>query len=120
MTDILIRDIDTAQLAAMDAHAAAAGQSRQEWAKAVLYAATAGPVIKARYTLRGYGENAAFVNIRRDEISKGSTAHAQDLSEAQWAAYRQARDLVQENAPGNRERAIIVLQDAGFDVRELP
>lgn len=118
MTDLLIRNVADTDLAAMDAHAAALGKSRQEWAKAVLLAAIAPPVVKARYTLRGYGDNAAFVNIRRE--GREAIATADRLTESQWAAYRQARDLAQENAPGNRERAIILLQDAGFDVRELP
>lgn len=117
MTDILIRDIDGEKLAAMDALAQAAGQSRQEWAKAVLYAALAAPVVKRAYRLRGYAGD-GLVNIVRYPEGGEPGGGAKDCDQAQFTAYKQARDLVARNQAGDRERAIGLLQAAGFEVFE--
>jgi hypothetical protein len=118
MTDILIRNVDGDKLAAMKALAAASGLSLQKWAETVLYAATAQPVVKRAYRLRGYAGDSLINIVRLSDGGAPGGGTTGGLTQAQLAAYKRAQDLVQRNAPGDREQAIGVLQAAGFEVFE--
>lgn len=113
MPQILIRDISDEAAAALQAHAAAAGLSREAYVRLWVESLTAQALVKAAYTLRAFGPDAARAYLRRE--AAGVTGHtATNMSLAQAEAYRRAVLLVERNAAGDREQAIGLLQ-AAFD-----
>lgn len=117
MPDLLIRDVPEATMLRLDGQAEAAGQSRLQWLRARLeelaeQAVT--PVVRERYRLVCSGHGTAAATLRRYGDGEPSGGGMADCSEAQAAAVRRARLLVEQNGPGDRERAIAALA-AVFD-----
>jgi plasmid stability protein len=107
MGDLLIRNVPDEVLTALSKLAAAQDKDRQTWVREKLIEMASQPVVRERYVLKAYGENGGYAQIRRaDSIGGG----AQNLSDEQMAAYRKARDFVQNNKPGDREEAIKILK----------
>jgi len=118
MPDILIRNVSEATAAAIQTHAAAAGQSQQQYLQALLEGLTQQPIVRQRYTVKAVGPESARCHIRRDHagiIGRGAT----DCGQSQFAAYKRAIDLIERNAPGDREQAIGLLHEQFEDVFEV-
>jgi plasmid stability protein len=117
MATLTIRWTDEAH-AAFAAAAAAVGLSAEQYARDVLSAAASSPAVKARYVLRAVGPDDAHAHIRRETdgvVGRGLG----NASQAQHKAYKTAIDLVGRNAPGDRERAVSLLQAEFDDVFEV-
>lgn len=118
MPDILIRDVTEAAAVAIRSHAAAAGQTQQQYLVALLDRLVDQPVIKAAYKLRaiGPGDAHAILGRWRDGIDARGAAN---MSQGQADAYKRALLLVERNGPGDREAAIGLLKAAFDDVFEV-
>jgi len=112
-----IRDLPEEVLRSLEAHAAAAGLSREAWIRFVLTKIADAPVVRKGYRLRAC-TGQAQVELRRHE----EKAHTwqQNLSVPQRSIVKRARALVERNLPGDREEAIVLLGREFEDVLELP
>lgn len=120
MPDILLRGFSDEDMDRMAQAAQAAGQDRMNWAKGLLVAAASGPLTRKRYAYRGLAENGASFTLRRlDDGPKGVHGGADRCDQAQIDADRQARLLFARNEPGDRERGLGLLRDAGFEIFEI-
>lgn len=122
MPDLLLKDFSREELDRLSQVAQAAGLDRMNWAKQVLLQASSAPLVRKRYAYRGYaGTNGATLVIRRlgedpDPVD-GELAHGDP---AQIEADERARELIRHNAPGDREQALRLLHEAGFELFEIP
>jgi hypothetical protein len=117
--DILIRDVERGVAASLQAKAAAAGQSQAAYLRGLLEREAAGQPVKARYSIKGYAANGARCAFTRYGDGPGNVdAGAANMTQAQADAYRFAKELVQRNAPGDRERAVALLAVQFEDVFE--
>lgn len=122
MPDLLLKDFSREELDRLTQVAQAAGLDRMNWAKQVLLQASSAPLVRKRYAYRGYaGANGARLVIRRrgDEAEPvdGELVQGDPL---QSEADGRARDLIRRNAPGDREQALRLLHEAGFELFEIP
>ena len=118
MLEIKIR-LDDTLLSAVDAHARAAGQSREGWMRQALAQSTDAPVLRGNYHYRGYAENGAFAHIARDAMSPLHARCAfQNATQEQADACRRAQLLVIANEPGDLQEALALLASAGFRMIE--
>ena len=122
MPDLLLKDFSRGDLDRLTQVAQAAGLDRMNWAKQVLLEAASAPLVHKRYAYRGFAAaNGARLIIRR--LGEAPDAVGGDLVQADSAqrqADQQARDLIRRNAPGDRERALHLLHEAGFELFEIP
>lgn len=122
MPTFTIRDVSDAAAQAIRERAAAAGKSTEAYIREWIEQQKEAPIVKERYTLKATGENGARAHIRRDLLSGDRYGIAgrglSNASQEQHAAYKTAIDLVQRNAPGDRERAIALLGEQFEDVFE--
>jgi plasmid stability protein len=109
---VSVRGLRDGFLADVDVRAGAEGLSREAWLREKLEALVQGPVVRRRYKLRAYGEGDTYCQVNRewDIVTEG----AKNCSQEQFAAFKRAAELVRRNEPGDRERAISLLQ-AVFD-----
>ena len=116
MAQFHIRDFPDELVPKIQAMADAAGQSREAWLRELVVNATKQPVVQKRYTVKIYGANGKG-NIRRfDNGPNNVGGGCSGFSEEELGAYEKARDLVSRNNPGDREKAIGVLQRVFEDV----
>lgn len=118
MPDILIRNISDGVAAALQAHAAATGQTQQQYLSALLEGLAQQPIVRARYALKAIGPDGTHATLCRG-MNGLEGQGATNMSQAQANAYRQAKLLVERNAPGDRERAIGLLASVFEDVFEV-
>lgn len=117
MPTFTIRDVSETAAQAIRQRATAAGKSTEAYIREWIEMSAQQPIVKARYTLKAVGPDAAHGHIRRDVdgvIGRG----AANCNEAQFKAYRRAIDLVARNEPGDREAAIAALRAEFEDVFE--
>ena len=121
MADLLIRDIPEEVMAALSQKASAAGQDRMSWIRAQLVKLASEPIITERYAYRVYSESGSRGLIRRlSDHPNGVSATYQSFSEDEARAMDKAADLIRRNGPGDREKAVALLQDAFEEVMEVP
>jgi len=122
MPDLLLKDFSPEDLDRLTQVARAAGLDRMNWAKGVLLQAASAPLVRKRYAYRGFAaRTGATLTIRR--LGDDPDQVASDLAQAdpaQAAAEQAACALVRRNAPGDRERALRLLHEAGFELFEIP
>lgn len=112
---LIIRGISAETGELLSARARDAGfPSRESWLKAEIERLALSPSSPPSYRLRCYGPEGAFASIRR--LDSGSLEiGAGGLSDTQVHAYQGAQSLIRQNVPGDREKAIGILQ-AVFEV----
>lgn len=120
MAQKLIRDIPDEVLAAIEAKAGQAGMNAEAWIRQKLVELAAQPTIKERYVFKCVGPDAASATLRRFGDGGEPGGGAANLSQAQFAAYKQAQLLVQRNALGDREAAHDLLSKQFEMVFEVP
>lgn len=118
MEQLIIRSLPDGTLAAIKERATAAGQSQEEWLRQQIATALAVPAVRPSYGLKAIGPNDARATIRRTQGGLSGQGAA-NMSQEQAEAYRQAKLLVERNAPGDRERAIGLLSAVFEDVFEV-
>jgi hypothetical protein len=118
MPDILIRDVNASVVAAIQTHAAAAGQTQQQYLSALLEGLVQQPVVRATYGLKAFGPDGARMTVSRwrDGLSGQGGAN---LSQTQADAYKRVTLLVERNEPGDREQAIGLLKQCFEEVFEV-
>ena len=109
MPTFTIRDVSVAAAQAIKERAAAAGQSTEAYIRVWIEQSAKEPLVKQRYTLKAIGPDAARCHIRR-EVDGVVGRGAANCDETQFGAYKHAIELVARNEPGDRERAIGLLQ----------
>ncbi len=109
MPDILIRDVSDAAAAAIQAHAAAAGQSQQQYLGALVEALADRPIVAARYAYRAIGPGKAVLR-RTSDHPNGTTTTGEGWSQEQADAVQRVGLLVIRNQSGDREAAVALLQ----------
>jgi hypothetical protein len=117
--DIVIKNIPENVVSALNAHAQAAGMDRmawilQEWAKLAQQ-----PIIKERYAYRVYGKVGKGIIRRLSNDPNGVGGGCSDFSEEEFTIYKKAQDLMRRNDPGDREKAVALLQGAFEEVMEV-
>lgn len=118
MPTFTVRDVSEAAAQAIRERAAADGLSTEAYIRRWIEMQMTQPTVRTRYTLKAVGPDSARCHVRR-EVDGVVGRGADSCSQAQFDAYRQAIDLVGRNGPGDRERAIGVLQAQFDDVFEL-
>jgi hypothetical protein len=117
--DILVRNVSDEVASALQAHAQAAGLERQayilqEWGKLASQ-----PLIKERYAYRVYGKEGKGIIRRMSNDAGGIGGGCSEFSEEEFKAYQRAQDLIRRNGPGDREKAVAMLQSVFEDVMEV-
>lgn len=115
---LIVRNLPDGTIALIKERAASAGQSQEEWLRQQIATALATPTVRVVYGLKAIGPDGARATIKRGYeglIGQG----AENMSPAQSDAYRDAKLLVERNAPGDRERAIGLLSSVFEDVFEV-
>jgi hypothetical protein len=118
MPTFTIRDVSDAAAQAIRERAAAAGKSTEAYIREWIEMSASQPVIKARYTVKAIGPDAAHAHVRRDVdgiVGRG----ASNCSQEQWGAYKRAIDMIGRNESGDRETAIGLLRAQFDDVFEV-
>lgn len=116
MAQFHIRDVPEYIAEKVEVLANAADKSREAWLRDLVINATKQPVVKERYSIRVYGLNGKGTIRRLGEGVPGGGCS--NLSENEFNAFHKAKDYVQRNHPGDREKAISVLSDAFEEVFE--
>lgn len=114
MPDILIRNVSEAAAAAIQAHAAAAGQSRQEYLTALVEALAGQPTVRQAYAYRAIGPGKAIVR-RVSNHPNGTVTTGDGWSQEQADVLARVKLLVIRNEAGDRETAVSLLQSV-FDI----
>lgn len=109
MPDILIRNVSEAAAAAIQSHAAAAGQSQQQYLTALLERLAGEPIVKSRYAYRAIGPGKALVRRASDHPS-GTVTTGEGWSQEQADALARVKVLIIRNESGDREAAVALLQ----------
>ena len=109
MPDILIRNVSNEAAAAIQSHAAAAGQSQQQYLTAMIERLADRPIATTRYAYRAIGPGKAVVR-RVSDHPNGTTTTGEGWSQEQADALARVKLLVIRNEPGDREQAVSVLQ----------
>lgn len=117
MAQFHIRDFPDELVPKVQALADAAGQSREGWLRDLVVNATKQPVVQKRYTIKVYGASGGKGSLRRyDDGPNNVGGGCNNFSDEEFDAYERAKDLVSRNSPGDREKAIGVLQRVFEDV----
>jgi hypothetical protein len=122
MPDLLLKDFSREELDRLTQVAQAAGLDRMNWAKQVLLHAASAPLVRKRYAYRGYASaNGARLVIRRlGDAPEPVGGELEQADPMQSEADRRARELIGRNEPGDREQALRLLHEAGFELFEIP
>lgn len=121
MSDLLIRDIPDDIMAALSQKASAAGKDRMNFIRDLLVKVAAEPIITERYAYRVYSESGSKGIIKRYSNHPNGTTHVyQSFSEAEAQVMDKAADLIRRNGPGDREKAVAMLQGTFEEVMEIP
>lgn len=113
--DVLLRGFNSDEIEKIDALASAVDMSRHMWMKEAVLNATKAPVVKERYAIKVYGFNGRGTIQRH---GNGVGGGCSNFTQNEFDAYTKAKDFVARNEPGDRERAISILQDAFEEVFE--
>lgn len=121
MANLNVTDLSDEVMQALTAKAYAAGfPDRLAYVRSVLGKAAQEPLIAERYAYRVYGEQGKGVIRRQGNHPNDIGGGASNFSEEEFAAYKRAEDLMRRNAPGDREKAVAMLQSVFEDVIEIP
>jgi|SRR4029077_6394241 len=121
MPDMSIRGISQEDYDALKNLAAAAGKSLETWARDTLRSFLYAPVIKERYAYRVYSENGGRGKItRRSDDVNGTSETFANFGQEEADALRRAADLIRRNEVGDREKAVVLLQQVFEEVMEVP
>lgn len=118
--DILIRNVPDDVAAALTTHSQAAGMDRQAWILDQWQKLKDQPVVKQQYRIRCYGPDSAYCQIHRFGDGHSTGGGAKSLNQSQMDAYKRASDYAMRNHPGDREKAISLLQSQFEEVFEVP
>lgn len=108
MPTLTIRCSDE-QYASIQAAAQNAGTSMEGWARGVLDAAAAAPVVKERYAYRAIGPGKAIVK-RVSSHPNGTVVTGEGWSQETADAMQRVKLLATRNEPGDRESAVALLR----------
>jgi hypothetical protein len=124
---LLVRGFTADDLRRLDSAASASGMSRNEWVKRTLLRAALAPVVRKNYALKGLGPEDITISIDRYERFGDPNLDVEvraegleRLDDKQTELYEASVRLVERNQAGDREKAIGLLQQAGFEVYEVP
>jgi hypothetical protein len=122
MPDILIRDVPDDVARALTEKAMRAGtMDRQAWIRKKLIELAAEPIITERYAYRVYSESGSKGMIKRySDHPNGTSATFSNFSQQEADTIHKAEDLIRRNGPGDREKAVALLQGAFEEVMEVP
>lgn len=121
MANLNVTDLSDEVMQALTTKAYAAGfPDRLAYVRSLLNKAAQEPLIAERYAYRLYGKQGKGVIRRQGNHPNDIGGGAANFSEEEFAAYKQAQDLFRRNAPGDRERAVSLLQAAFDEVIEIP
>ena len=109
MADMIIRNLPDEAHAALKEKAALNGKSLEAWLREQLVLLSALPTIRERYNLKAVGENGAFATLRRERKDEDVRSSSGNLSQPQFTAFKQAREYVRRNGPGDYEKAYALL-----------
>lgn len=118
MADVLIRGLSDDEVEKIDNLASAADMSRQTWLKEVISNATKAHVVKERYAIKVYGLNGRGTIQRHGDGPNNVGGGFADFTANEADTFQKAKDFVIRNQPGDRERAIGILQNAFEEVFE--
>ena len=120
MANLNVTDLSDEVMQALTAKAHAAGfPDRLSYVRSLLSKAASEPLIAERYAYRLYGKKGVGVIRRQGNGLNDIGGGASNFSEEEFAAYKQAQDLFRRNGPGDRERAVAILQRAFKEVVEI-
>jgi len=121
MSDLLIRDVSEATLAALSEKAKFDGMDRQTWVRAQLDRIAASPAVKECYAYRVYSMSGSRGTIKRhSNHPNGTSATFANFSQEEADIIHKAEDLIRRNGPGDREKAVALLQGMFEEVMEVP
>lgn len=100
----------TEQYASIQAAAQNSGKSMEGWARDLLMAAAAGPVVRERYGYSAMGEGKAIVK-RNSSHPNGTTVTGAGWTQEVADAMGRIKLLVIRNEPGDRESAVALLKE---------
>lgn len=121
MPDILIKDVPGEVMAALSQKASAAGKDRMTYIRDLLVKLASEPIITERYAYRVYSESGSKGQVRRySNHPNGTTATYQNFSESEAKTLDKAADFIRRNGPGDREKAVAMLQGTFEEVMEIP
>lgn len=121
MPDMSIRGFSEDDYAALKSQASAAGKGLETWARETLLNTLKAPVVKARYAYRVYAASGGHGKITRHSSHvNGTSATFSNFNQEEAAAMKRAEDLVRRNEPGDREKAVSLLQQTFEEVMEVP
>jgi hypothetical protein len=77
--------------------------------------------LTAKAYAAGFTDRLAYVrSLLNSNHPNGIGGGASNFSEEEFEAYKRAEDLIRRNGPGDREKAVAMLQSAFEDVVEIP
>lgn len=103
--------LDDAQYASIQAAAQNAAKSMEGWARDLLLAAAAGPVVRERYGYRAVEMGSKAIVKRHSSHPNGTSVTGEGWSEETARAMEYIKTLVQRNEPGDRESAVALLKE---------
>jgi hypothetical protein len=122
MPNLNVTDLPEETMAGLTANAYAAGYAdRLSYVRELLKKDAQSPVVNERYAYRFYGPGEAKGTIRRlsDHVN-GIGGGWDNCSMLQIQAVQRAKDLMRRNGPGEREKAVAMLQSVFDEVVEIP
>lgn len=121
MAQKIIRNIPDDVMAAIEQKAQAAGVSSEEWIRGLLVREASTPIVRERYAYRVYAKSGARGKItRHSDHPNGTSATYENFNEDEAKVLSRAADLMRRNDPGDREKAVALLQSAFEEVMEVP
>lgn len=121
MPDMSIRGFSQEDYAALKGQASVAGKGLETWAREILLATLKAPVVKERYAYRVFSKNGGYGKITRQSDAPNETSDTcRGFSEEEAKVLSRAADLMRRNEPGDREKAVALLQSAFEEVMEVP
>lgn len=118
MAQFHIRDFPDDLVSKVEALASASNLSREAWLRELVINATKQPVVKKEYSIRVYGAKGKGLIRRYGDGPNNVGGGSNDFSQVEFEAYKKAGDYVSRNEPGDRERAISLLQNVFEEVFE--
>lgn len=121
MAQKVIRNIPDEVMSALEQKAQAAGVSSEEWIRSLLVREASEPMVRERYAYRVYAKSGARGKItRHSDHPNGTSATYENFGEEEASVMRRAADLMRRNDPGDREKAVALLQSVFEEVMEVP
>src|SRR6266568_1599752 len=121
MANLNVTDLPEETMSALTARAHAEGYpDRLAYVRSLLNKAAQEPLIAERYAYRLCGKQGKGVIRRMGNHLNVIGGGASNFSEEEFEAYKKASDLMRRNGPGDREKAVALLQGTFEEVVEIP